>query len=324
VMVASAAAHYYGALSVWWLLGINAFAASLLHELEHDLIHSMYFSKLPVMQDVLLTGIWLGKVSMNPWARRKIHLLHHATSGMVDGVYRAPACTAPPFAPYSHVILSLADVEERLIGLGLQSLLLRFVVAVFPMASGMYIKQLEHDSPSWKLLPKPWWGLARMRSRIDGLLYLGPLLLPLLWRIGGQQWAYYLWVSLFLPNTWRHACIVFMSTYCHYYGDIPAHVTYQNQILHHWAFLPFQVFCCDFGATHIIHHYVVNQTFIVRHLVRHRAWKAMEATGVRVNDLGLLWRANRWGSDPTAMKPALADAVAVPGGKAAAGDSKGE
>lgn len=243
----------------------------------------------------------------------------HAPAAGRSSLRIAPVATCER----SHVILlvlSRADVEERLIGLGLQSLLLRFVVAIFPMASGLYIKQLERDSPSWRLLPTPWYGLARLMSRIDGLFYAAPAVLPLLWRLGGQQWAYYLWVCLFLPNAWRHACIVFMSTACHYYGDNDGHVIHQNQVLHHWIFTPFQVFCAYFGATHIIHHYVVNETFFVRHLVRHGAWKAMAATGVRFNDLGILWRANRWGDDPTAMKPSAAVSGGTGGGAAGAGE----
>jgi hypothetical protein len=104
-----------------------------------------------------------------------------------------------------------------------------------------------------------------------------------------------------------------------------SHRLAQNQIVNSWWLLPLQLFCFDFGATHvsvspacntsslihastpppnaaqIIHHYVVRQTFLLRHLVRHAAWRAMAETGVRQNDMDVLWRANRFGPDPQAV-----------------------
>jgi hypothetical protein len=44
-MIASAAFYMGGYLAWWACLLLNAFFASLTHELEHDLIHSMYFRK---------------------------------------------------------------------------------------------------------------------------------------------------------------------------------------------------------------------------------------------------------------------------------------
>ena len=68
-----------------------------------------------------------------------------------------------------------------------------------------------------------------------------------------------------LPNTVRQFCLILMSSYSHYYEDIPANDVYvQNQILRGWYFWPMQMFCCNFGATHIIHHYVIQQPFYLR------------------------------------------------------------
>ena len=81
----------------WWLT-VPLLAVpplSILHELEHDLIHDQYFRRQRRLQDVLFLVIWLSKLSLNPWYRRRIHLRHHRFSGQK------------------------IDIEERLIGLGL-------------------------------------------------------------------------------------------------------------------------------------------------------------------------------------------------------------
>ena len=92
----------------------------------------------------------------------------------------------------------------------------------------------------------------------------------------------------------RHFCIVLMSSYSHYFEVARLDVTAQNQILRHPLLLPLQLFCMDFGATHVIHHYVVTQPFYVRHLIRRESWAALEAAGTRVNDFAIVRRANRW------------------------------
>jgi hypothetical protein len=95
-----------------------------------------------------------------------------------------------------------------------------------------------------------------------------------------------------------------MSSYCHYYGDIPAKdVLVQCQIIRSKLVLPFQLFCCYFGATHVIHHVVVGQPFYLRHLVRRAAWAALEAHGTRVDDWGIISRANRYFGTPEYQQP---------------------
>jgi hypothetical protein len=55
-----------------------------------------------------------------------------------------------------------------------------------------------------------------------------------------------------------------------------------------------QIFCFNFGSTHAIHHFVVNETFYVRQLTANKAHKVMQQQGVRFNDLGSFTRANRF------------------------------
>jgi hypothetical protein len=112
----------------------------------------------------------------------------------------------------------------------------------------------------------------------------------------GWPWARDLTILLVLPNVLRQSCLVLMSSYSHYYGDIPdREIFFQNQILSNWMFFPFQLFCFNFGATHIIHHYVIQQPFYLRQMVAHAALAEMRRQGTRSDDLGTFVRANRWG-----------------------------
>lgn len=52
-------------------------------------------------------------------------------------------------------------------------------------------------------------------------------------------------------------------------------------------------FAFNFGKTHILHHYVVEQPFFVRELVFDRVEPVLPKSGVRFNDFGVVRRANR-------------------------------
>lgn len=95
LMIASTWYAYYAfQLSAFWTIVLIALPTSLLHELEHDLIHNLYFRKQSFIQDIMFFVIWVAKLHGNPWFRRELHLKHHLVSGQED------------------------DAEERLIGLG--------------------------------------------------------------------------------------------------------------------------------------------------------------------------------------------------------------
>src|SRR6185436_13820610 len=69
----------------------------------------------------------------------------------------------------------------------------------------------------------------------------------------------------------------------------------QTQVLTKWYWLPLQLFSCNFGKSHAIHHFVANQPFYLRELVRRAAHEVMRKHGVRFDDLGTFKRANSWG-----------------------------
>lgn len=266
-----ALAYLHGTLPALAAIALIAMAVSILHELEHDLIHNLYFKAQPWVQTAMFTGIWMAKNSLNPWTRRMLHLRHHRISGQ------------------------LGDVEERLLGLGSKGLLKRIVTSYLPfLGVAVFLPAAMQDAPDWVPLEPGLLNWKRWRQRVDLFFGLSPLIFGAL-ALAGKPWAADVLVCWIAPNLLRHGCIALLSSYSHYYGDIAEKdVTVQNQILRHWALLPLQIFACDFGATHIIHHYYVQQPFYVRHFVRREAWRALEEVGTRVNDFGIVARANRY------------------------------
>ena len=104
----------------WWLaLSLNMIFLSFLHELEHDLIHYIYFKKNQKIQDLMMWGVWIMRANIiNPFVRRKIHFHHHKHSGTID------------------------DSEERLLGNGKPYNLKRIILTIeHHWASGLKTKR---------------------------------------------------------------------------------------------------------------------------------------------------------------------------------------
>ena len=101
-----------------------------------------------------------------------------------------------------------------------------------------------------------------------------------------------------LPNVIRQASVQILSSTMHYYGDDVESVVQQTQVLSKWYWQPLQLLSCNFGKSHAIHHFVVDQPFYLRELVRRDAHAAMRNHGVRFDDVGTFRRANRWGPMP--------------------------
>jgi fatty acid desaturase len=275
VMAAVAVASIAGGLPWWAAVPLMALPISILHELEHDLIHGLYFRERPRVQDAMFFGIWLAKLSISPWKRREIHLRHHRESGQA------------------------ADFEERMIGLGLPLGPRRLFVTFHPLGAAAVTPALARDNRDFDILAMfrpslPAFALLALICHVSAAsLGLGVMagVYPE-WASAAARHAFVLWVA---PNLLRQSAIVVMSSFSHYYGDIPENdVFYQNQILRHPALWPLQAFCFNFGSTHIIHHFVVDQPFYLRQMVARAAHAAMEQAGVRVNDGGTVKRANRY------------------------------
>jgi len=277
MMLITAYFFIQGQLAWYWAVPLMAFAASILHELEHDIIHDLYFKEHPWIQHIMFGVIWASKLSSNPWWRKAMHLKHHKVSGQVT------------------------DIEERLIGLGMPLGIKRALITITPLATIFVIFDIARDCKLHNSKPflHVWYSYALNM----------PVLIPahmgfvaLFFSAYFPEWvATLVWnfnVLMFFPSIFRQTSLQLISAACHYYGDIPEkNVFYQNQILNHWSCYPFQLFCFNFGETHIIHHFVTRQPFYLRQMVTPGVLGEFIKQGCRLNDLRILARANRYNLD---------------------------
>ncbi len=265
-----------GRISAFVCILINAFFMSILHEIEHDLIHNLYFAKSRVMQNVMLTLVWALRGNIiNPWYRRSIHLRHHRCSGQVE------------------------DVEERLIGNGLAMGPLRIIVMLDGLMSVLLrCKELSRISAySFRRIlfaGFPFTFLFYAIVLVFFVCHIFVLIGPLTAQLNEALPLLDLMMVVYiLPNLLRQACINIISSNMHYFGNVKSRLQ-EVQILNPWYFLPLQLFCFNFGNTHAIHHFEINQPFYLRQLLKIKS--VMLKNGVRYNDLGSLKRANLYQS----------------------------
>ena len=284
-MVLTGYAYVMGGLPGWAAFVINAVLASIIHELEHDLIHWMYFRKTPWAHHLMLAlGLIARPTTVRPWVRRSAHLNHHQNSGQEE------------------------DIEERAITNGQPWSLLRLLMlADLPFAIAMHT------------LAQPGW-----RQKIWYVGYVGGALFPLgilswgMWylflgfhfvdAVFAPQWsatwlqvmsvvnvAVVVWVA---PNILRTFCLNFLSSNMHYFGDVQrGNLIQETQVLDAWFLFPLQLFSFNVGQTHGIHHFVVREPFWIRQFTMKRAHQVMREAGVRFNDFQAFRRANRWALD---------------------------
>lgn len=286
-MMGSAWLYASGAIAWWVCLLVNAFCASLTHELEHDLIHSMYFRKQRVPHNLMMGLVWLARPStINPWIRRELHLNHHKVSG------------------------TETDMEERAITNGEPWGIARLLMVGDNMMSS-FIRFLR--APTWArrkmIVTRTFKGYAPLGLINWGVWYvfLGFHLIDFIAATSGAPMAWsaatltlmdgitFAVVVLVGPNVLRTFCLHFVSSNMHYYGDVElGNVIQQTQVLNPWWLWPLQAFCFNFGSTHGIHHFVVKEPFYLRQMTAPVAHKVMSEMGVRFNDFGTFARANRW------------------------------
>lgn len=274
----------------WWLcLILNALCLSLAHEIEHDLIHSLYFKKNRFMYHLMMTLVWIVRPSSaNPWARKTLHLKHHQYSG------------------------SALDIEERALSNGTRWGVLRLLMTADLMVAmavvawqdkdkgdrlGMVMTGLKAFFPVAFLT----WGLWYLFLLVHGVDVAAALLgMPIAWSAGAQALIGdldMLVVVLIGPNILWSFCLHFVSSNMHYHGDVEHNnLLQQTQVMNPWWLWPLQLFCFNFGSTHSIHHFVVNEPFYIRQLTAAKAHHVMREMGVRFNDYGSFGRANRWKS----------------------------
>lgn len=297
-MIASGWAYIAGAIPWWVCIPVSAIFASFIHELEHDLIHTLYFRKRPVAYNVMMALCWITRPStVSPWTRRRLHLHHHKYSG------------------------TESDLEERAITNGERWSVRRLLMTGDHMLAVILRRKMMHDTVKAFIKAQQ----PKSREEVTMLireqrlgfmplsflhyaiwyLFLGYHTVALGFAAAGYGFATSAFMQVIdtvvvvwlAPNVLRVFCLHFVSSNMHYYGDIDTHnIVQQCQVLNPWWLLPAQLFCFNFGATHAIHHFVVSQPFYVRQLTARAAHQVMRDNGVRFNDVGALRRANRWGA----------------------------
>ena len=286
-MAGSAALYISGHLAWWACLLLNAFFASLTHELEHDLIHSMYFRKQRVPHNLMLALVWLARPStINPWIRRHLHLNHHKVSGTEADLEERAITNGEPWG-FARLLM---------VGDNMMSSLIRVLRARTWRRRGQIILRTLLVYAPLALLH---WGAWYVFLGFHGANVIAGLLgAPIEWSattLAVMQVIDIAVVVIIGPNVLRTFCLHFVSSNMHYYGDVEAgNVIQQTQVLNPWWMWPLQAFCFNFGSTHGIHHFVVKEPFYLRQLTASVAHKVMAEMGVRFNDLGTFTRANRF------------------------------
>ncbi|MBD8010409.1 fatty acid desaturase [Acinetobacter pecorum] len=296
-MITCAVAYGTGYLSAWFTIPLIAIFASLTHELEHDLIHYMYFKKTPWAHHLMLALVWLARPNtISPWARRRLHLHHHKYSGTEHDLEERGISNGMPWG--IHRILVISD---QLMSVYLRPFQMFKMIHLFLEKQPEKERKIAMISQLLGFLPLSiiYYGLCYLFVVFHGLNAVTPLFgYEMLWSQGivdAMPIVNLLAVIWVIPNFIRSFSLQFVSSNMHYYGDIdPRDVIKQTQVLNPWWMVPFQLFCCNFGSTHAIHHFVVKEPFYIRQLTSKTAHKVMKEVGVRFNDVGTFKRMNRW------------------------------
>jgi fatty acid desaturase len=278
----SGALYLTGVLPWYGTLLLSAAFAAVGHEVEHDLIHALYFRRRRAVRYALLFGVWaIRPYTINPVYRIRLHLRHHAYSGLPDDIEEVSITNGKPWGavrlyslldPYVPALVRILttrpkDAEDAL----WRRTILKASLGLTPVAITIWYAFLGLHVA------------GRLGASVPpGLLHALTVLTVV-------------WVG---PNVWRGFCLHFISSNMHYQGDVEqGNVLQQTQVFNRWYLVPFQVFCLNFGSTHPIHHFYVADPFYVRQLMERDIHPVLAANGVRFNDMGTFARANRYHAD---------------------------
>ena len=276
--------YFYGVIPPWSCIIIAALCASIAHEIEHDLIHQQYFKSNAAVYHFMMLMVWIIRPNtVNPWYRKGIHINHHKTSGTPQ------------------------DIEERLVGNGITSHTLRLLVICDGLL-GLIIrtKQFSREIKGYRFftifnaslpLVTVYYLIIYSFILFHGINFMADNSSIVMnypaWLMTLMPWinvAMVVWVA---PNFLRSACLNFITSSMHYYGGT-YNLLQQTQVLNHWAFIPFQWFCFNFGHTHSIHHFVPNQPFYIRQIISKQVNALLKNKGVKCNDLASILAANHY------------------------------
>lgn len=300
-MVASGWAYVEGLIPWWLCVPVTAIIASFIHELEHDLIHQMYFRSTPWANSLMLALGWVARAStVSPFVRRRMHLHHHKVSGTESDLEERGITNGEPWG-----LRRLLMTADNMLSVLLRPKAMRRAVRTYikaqqPASKAEFIKLLREQVSSFFPL-----------GTLYYLVFHGWIVLHLvdgaatLLGLGSPAWMQRVLPPLdvfaviyMLPCLLRTFSIQFISSNMHYYGDVEARNAMQQcQVLNPWWLMPLQLFCFNFGSTHAIHHFAVKEPFYIRQWNAGIAHRVMREMGVRFNDLGTFRRANRFHAD---------------------------
>lgn len=299
-MVGTATLYYHGLIAWWLCIPVVALFASFIHELEHDLIHLMYFRSKPWANKLMLWLGWIARPStVSPFVRRDLHLHHHKHSGTETDLEERGITNGEPWG-----LKRLLMTGDNMLAVYLRPretfrMVRAYIAAKKPESraafQAMAWQQRLAYFPLGNLYYLMWHGFLAYWA-VAGIATLAghPLVLsgPAQTVVDGLNFLAVVWM---LPSFLRTFCLHFVSSNMHYYGDVEdGNILQQTQVLNPWWLMPFQLFCFNFGSTHAIHHFVVKEPFYIRQWTSPQAHRVMREMGVRFNDLGTFRRANRY------------------------------
>jgi fatty acid desaturase len=282
------------------MVAINAFCLAVIREIEHDCVHDLYFPKNKNVQNLMMLAVWpmLGNVP-HPWYRRELHMVHHRNSGRKR------------------------DLEERMIGMGLPMGFERiFTMLDAPLGIQFRRSELKtipfynkRDLNAASIpVTKVWYLIALSYLALKFVVVpaatlmgwtdpetMGPMTAKMLHVYAELAKPFTIWIFPGWFQTWSRQIL---SSWMHYYLDFGSKL-HEVQVLNAWCFGVFNFFSCNFGNTHVIHHFNEKQTFYLRELVKNDVLPVCKKHGVRFNDYGAILRCNHFKKETPCRKEDL-------------------
>ncbi len=307
-ILGSAAAYYTGFFAWYVAIPVAAFWMSLLHELEHDLIHMMYFRKNKFWNDFMLGGVWLFRPStISPWVRRRLHIHHHKFSGTESDLEERGITNGEKWGLKRLIMTGDNMLAIFLRPLGTYRMVKAFIHAEAKNKEEAKVIRRENLTgyfPLGAINYTLWHGFIvyHVALFVLGLLGIHPAI-PAAVQSTMSVVGFYV-VTIAAPNALRTFCLHFVSSNMHYYGDVEkGNIVQQCQVwTTPWA-IPLHLFCFNFAGTHAIHHFVVRDPFYIRQAIAPGLYPLLRENGVRFNDFGTFRRANRMNAESA---PAIA------------------
>lgn len=311
-ILAAATAYGYGLMPAWLTVPVIAFFMSLLHELEHDLIHYMYFRRNAFLHNLMMAGVYLFRPgTISPWVRRRLHLHHHKFSGTESDLEERGITNGEPWG-----LKRLLMTGDNMLAVYLRPLatvsMVRAFIRAQKNASPTEKKAIARENllgyfPLGTLYYTAWHAILLWWAFSFAAAALGHAIVPDAFWQRTIDVATFFAVVLMIPNTLRTFCLHFVSSNMHYYGDVePGDIIQQTQVWNRWWLAPLHLFCFNFGATHAIHHFVVRDPFWLRQATAREVYPVLARHGVRFNDFGTFLRANRRAAREHTRAPVLA------------------